>query len=295
MATFEAVLSAQHKPAVIDFLINGNEQLAVSVAERIASIPIDDGMSTVRVWFIALGDKGHAWNQYIHFIQPGGKVVFLLDGYAHPDRNAFDQLETVLSASSHALGATGVPRTGRSALRLRNEMIQKGGIHGNLVCLKAETVRQIVEIGFKLPLGIYRTDSTLGAVLKFNLDPAHNNWDPTRILVHQEASWSTRKKNWWRLSDLKDQAKRILRQAQGLLENRAVRQHLAIRRASPADLPRTAAELVLDWVANYPDEARKISRRNFFRYQYALKQFRRPRNWEEANIPVRLLYAKNDW
>jgi len=148
-----------------------------------------------------------------------------------------------------------------------------------------------MEICFvKLALGIYRTDSTLGAVLKFNLDPAHNDWDPTRIVVNQEASWSTRKRNWWRFSDLKNQAKRILRQAQGSLENRAVRQHLAIRRASPADLPETATELVMDWVANCPDEARKISRRNFFRYQYALKKFRQPRNWEAADVLPRLVH-----
>jgi len=106
---------------------------------------------------------------------------------------------------------------GRSELRLRQEMIQQGGIHGNLFCLKNETVRQIIEIGFKLPLGIYRTDATLGAVLFFNLDPKNNDWDPARILVNQFVSWSTKKRNWWRFSDLKDQAKRMLRQAQGVL------------------------------------------------------------------------------
>jgi len=217
MATLGSVLSAVHKPAVIDLLINGNEQLAISVAERIASIPMNGGTSTVRVWFITLGDKGHAWNQYIHFIQPDGQVVFFLDGYVHPDCDAFDYLGTSLLESSQALGATGLPRMGRSALRLRQEMIQQGGIHGNLFCLKDETVRRIVEVGFRLPLGIYRTDPTLGAALMFNLDPAHNDWDPARIPVNQYVSWSTKKRNWWRFSDLKDQAKRMLRQAQGVL------------------------------------------------------------------------------
>jgi hypothetical protein len=294
MATLDSVLTAARKPAVIDLLINGNEQLAISVAERIASRPMNGGTSTLRVWFITLGDKGHAWNQYIHFIQPRGQVVFFLDGYVHPDCEAFDYLGTSLLESSKALGATGLPRMGRSALRLRQEMIQHGGIHGNLFCLKGETVRRIVGIGFRLPLGIYRTDPTLGAALMFNLDPAHYDWDPARILVNPYASWSTKKRNWWRFSDLKDQAKRMLRQAQGVLENRAVRQHFAIRHASPADLPKTAAELVLNWVANYPGEARKISRRNLFLYQYTLNKFRQPRNWEAADVPPRLIHTQGD-
>ena len=294
VATLSAVLSAIHKPVVIDLLINGNEPLALAVAEQLATSPVDDSMPAVRVWFIALGDKAHAWNQYIHFIWPGEGTTFFLDGYVHPDRNAFELLETSLLASSQALGATGVPRAGRSAQRLRKEMTQQGGIHGNLFCLHDETVRLIIKTGFKLPLGMYRTDATLGAVLMFNLDPAHNDWDPKRILVNQDVSWATKRRDWWRFSDLKDQAKRVLRQAQGVLENRAVRQHLAIRRAPPADLPETAAELVLDWVTHYPDEARKISGRNVLLYKYALNKFRRPRNWQAADMAPRLVFARND-
>lgn len=294
MATLRAVLSAVHKPVVIDLLINGNEPLALAVGEQLATSHLDDSMSAVRVWLIALGDKAHAWNQYIHFIWPGEGTTFFLDGYVQPDRNAFELLETSLLASSQALGATGVPRSGRSAQRLRKEMIQEGGIHGNLFCLSDETVRRLMEIGFKLPLGMYRTDSTLGAILMFNLDPANNDWDQARILVNQEVTWATKKRNWWRFSDLKDQGKRILRQAQGVLENRAVRQHLAIRRAPPAELPETAAELVLDWVAHYPDEAHKISERNLFLYKYALSKFRQPRNWQAADITPRLVHAENN-
>lgn len=294
ISTLDAALSAVSKPALIDLLINGNETLAVAVSEHLASHSSGNGMSTIRVWSIALGDKAHAWNQYIHSIWSGGRVTFFMDGYVHLDRNALELLETCLFGSSKALGATGVPRTGRSAQRLRKAMIQQGGIHGNLFCLNQETIRRIRRIGFKLPLGIYRTDATLAAALRFNLDPAHNEWNSARIQVEPSASWSTRKRDWWRFSDLKDQAKRIMRQIQGALENRAVRHHLAISRRSPAELPDTAAELVFAWIKSDPLDARKIAKGNLF-YKYTLKKLGQPRNWQAANIPPQLMCTRNNY
>lgn len=294
LLTLEAALSAVSKPAVIDLLINGNETLAIAVSEHLASNSSGNGMSTVRVWSITLGDKAHAWNQYVHSIWPCGKVTFFMDGYVQPDRNALKLLDASLLASSQALGATGVPRIGRSAQYLRKVMIQQGGIHGNLFCLSQETIRRIRNVGFKLPLGIYRTDATLAAALMFNLDPAHNEWDSTRIQVQPDASWSTRKRDWWRFSDLKDQAKRIMRQTQGTLENRAVRQHMAISRRSPAELPDTVAELVFDWIKNNPLDAHEVAKGNMF-YKYTLKKLGHSRNWQAADIPPQLMCTRNNY
>lgn len=292
MLTLGMVLSAASKPAQIDLVINGNEALAAAIAERISTNVSTGGMSSVRVWFLALGDKANAWNQYVYSIWPGGEITFFVDGYVHPDGNAFGLLESCLLEPSQALGATGVPGGGRSARHLREKMIKEGGIHGNLFCLKKETVERITESGFRLPLGLYRTDGTIGAALRFNLDPANNEWEPARIRVQPDASWSTKKRNWWRLSDSISQVKRMLRQAQGAFENRAVRQHCAIRRAPVSDLPPTAAELVLNWARDCPDDAREIENRNFL-YQRALKNLKRPRNWDAANIPPKLLHIQD--
>ena len=47
-----------------------------------------------------------------------------------------------------------------------------------------------------------------------------------------------------------------------MLENRAVRQHLAVERRKPEALPRTAHTLVMDWVEQHPGEARALFRRH---------------------------------
>jgi len=291
MQTLDCVLTTITRTAKIDLLINGNEPLALSIAEHLRSRSLDHGMSIVRVWSIALGDKAHAWNQYVHSIWPGGPATFFMDGYVRPDRSAFALLERSMLDSPNALAATGAPRTGRSSQKLREEMARQGGLHGNLHCISLVAMKQIREIGFKLPLGLYRTDSTIGAALIFGLDPARNDWVPSRIQVQFDATWTTEKRHWWRLSDLKAQAKRMLRQAQGTLENRAVREHFAIRRDSVANLPETAADLVLGWVKHCPNEAHSLVRRNLL-FGYALRNISQPRNWQAANTSPKLIHIQ---
>lgn len=288
LATLEATLAAARKPALIDILINGNETLAAAFSKPLAGALRGRNGATVRVWSIGVGDKANAWNQYVHRIWSAGTSVFFLDGYVHPDPDALALLEAGMESSPDVLGATGIPRAGNSAARQRRQMLEKGGLHGNLYCLRRETMEVIKKTPFRLPLGIYRGDSILGAALKFNLDPAHNEWKPERVQVNPEAGWSTRTKNWWRLSDIKSQIKRILLQARGDLENRAFRHSFAIKRSPLPELPRTASALVLSWAASCPDDARLIIRRNLFS-GWALKKLKKPRDWEGANDAPRLV------
>lgn len=288
LTTLDATLAAAKKPALIDVLINGNDRLAAAFSERLDATAGGGNGATVRVWSIGVGDKANAWNQYVHRIWSAGSCVFFMDGYVRPDPDALALLEAGMAAAPDVLGATGIPRAGNSAARQRRQMLEKGGLHGNLYCLRGETMVAIKKTPFYLPLGIYRTDSILGAALKFNLDPAQNQWKPERVQVNPDAGWDTRTKNWWRLSDIKSQLKRILLQARGDLENRAFRHRFAIEKLPLPALPRTASALVLSWAASCPDDARQTIRRNVFS-GWALKKLKKPRDWDGANDTPRLV------
>jgi hypothetical protein len=277
-----------HK-AVIDVLINGNRELALAIAGRNWTGAGDDGHDgQVRIWSIAVGDKAHAWNEYLHRIWPPGTAAFFIDGYAQVKPDALEVLCERLAKDDGALGATGVPTCGRSAARLRAQMLQTGGLHGNLHAVRAEAMASLRASRFHLPLGLYRTDSLIGAVLMFGLDPATNKWDPRRVAVEPKASWHVDGTSDITWNNIRAQAKRVLRQAQGDLENRAAREHLAVKRRAPQAMPRTARQLVNDWMEEHPKQARSL----FFKRPlclHAAHKLKIERDWSEAWTPPELV------
>jgi hypothetical protein len=277
-----SVLLARHVgTAVIDVLVNGNEQLA----HEVARVPFDcPANCQLRIWSIQQGDKAHAWNQYVHAIWPGrGNAVFL-DGYVEVEPDALDALQQALSTSPAALAATGVPSSGRSAEWQRARMLREGGFQGNLHVLRSEVMQTVRTSGIRLPLGLYRTDSLTGALLLLGLDPAVHQWDNGRIAVAPGATWKVRQLERLTYSSLVSQWKRTLRQAQGELENRAVREHLVVKRLAPHLLAPTTHTLVNGWIAEQPKQARQLFRKRPL-CAYAAWRLRTPRDWSAASLP----------
>ena len=275
-----AITACNDRRAVVDVLVNGNPQLA----QHIAEMNVDGPQTCVlRVWNIQQGDKAHAWNEYVHCIWPAEGDAIFLDGYVEVEPDAFDALDRGLAIAPEAQGATGIPTCGRSAARLRELMLREGGFHGNLNVIRAEVMAKLRSTGFRLPLGLYRTDSVTGAVLMFGLDPAVNRWDKRRIAVVQDARWKVRSMGRITFRNVLGQWKRMLRQGQGVLENRAVREHLAVRFLAPHLLPLTTQVLVNDWIAAQPAQARQL----FIRQPlcaWAAWRLRTPRDWSAAAI-----------
>ena len=266
--------------AVIDILVNGNAQLAHDVAQ----VPFDcPEHCHLRIWSIKQGDKAHAWNEYVHRIWPQRGDAFFLDGYVDADVDAFDALDEALSAAPDAWGATGVPTSGRSAPHLRAQMLREGGFHGNLNVLRAHVMQKLQASGMRLPLGLYRTDSLTGALLMFGLDPASHTWDKQRIAVVPGAVWKVRAMGQLTYKNFVSQWKRILRQAQGELENRSVREHLAVKRLAPHLLAPTSQALVGGWIAEQPVQARQLFRKRPL-CAYAAWRLRAPRDWTAAAV-----------
>ena len=241
--------------ASIEVLINGNAVLAEELKTRLVRLEKECfAQSQIRVWSIPVGDKSNAWNQYVHQIWSGEDLTFFVDGYVTLFPDAIQMLGDTVAADERALGGSGMPSVGRSAAKTRQALSSESGLHGNFCCIKGGTLRRMVEKQINLPIGLYRMDSLLGAMLCYDLDPGSNIWEDYRIVVNPKASWRTPCKRWWRAGDVSDYLKRVFRQAKGDLEKRAYRDLLAFRRLKAESMPRTACELVLEWAARCPSD-----------------------------------------
>ncbi|CAH1747211.1 conserved protein of unknown function [Thauera humireducens] len=275
--------------AVLDVVVNGNAELAESVAgcmrDRCGEFPAG---VRLRCWYLVCGDKAHAWNTYVHELWPGARTTVFMDGYVEAAVDAIQLLDDALAEDTNALGATGVPNVGASARRMQKEMTSGGGIHGNLFALGADAMRLIRNTRFFVPLGLYRVDGVIGAALFKQLQPIGTTWDIKRVVVLPAVSWRFGRLKWWRLRDWIAYIKRLSRQQQGVLENLAFRDFF-IRRKQPLDkLPRTALTLLEDWERHAPDEASSTLRRSSAARR-ALERMRLPRDWSQAAAPPVLM------
>jgi hypothetical protein len=274
--TLTAALASASSCSVIHVLVNGNPALANAMVAELTQQQAHSKLAldgpAVMLWSIPLADKANAWNQYIHELWAGEEIVFFIDGYIKLNADAVELLGTAVAANPQALGGTGVPTMGRSAKALRENMIVNTGYHGNFCCIKGDTIHQMRDKLIRLPLGLYRTDSLMGAILCYALDPGCHIWEDYRIHVHPTASWQIDPAKWWRLKDLNAYAKRHFRQARGKLENAAFADHLVNRMSSPAALPATAREMVIEWVGRCRSDATALMRANLS-IRWAIREF----------------------
>ena len=135
----DATLKASYGATVtIDVLVNGNYRLAEDISKCQMH---EGGNALLRIWFIPLGDKAHTWNQYMRYIWQESDIAYFIDGYVLLNSNALMLINEALNNDNFALGASGVPSSGRSAQYLRKEMLAEGGIHGNLYALRGSTFK----------------------------------------------------------------------------------------------------------------------------------------------------------
>lgn len=150
-----AVAACAGRRAVVDVLVNGNRALAAAVAQQAW-----EGEARVRIWNIEVGDKAHAWNEYLHRVWPGGRPAFFIDGYTELRQEVLAALYWRVAGRDPA-GLDG-----------RGHMLKTGGQHANVHALGIAEMAALRARGVHLPLGLYRTDSLIGAVLAFGLEQA---------------------------------------------------------------------------------------------------------------------------
>jgi hypothetical protein len=294
-ATLRAALAAATPGMVIDVLVNGNAELSRRAAQELAPrLPLPGPGVRLRVWSIAFGDKSNAWNRYLHDVWSGEALAFFIDGYVRLMPDALQRLGDAVLADAHALGGSGVSHDGTPDERVAPPAVRPGGFNGNLCCMKAWAVAEFKRQGIRLPVGLYRGDAVIGALLLYDMDPVGTRWADRRILVHGQARYLTDPKRWWRWSDAVSAAKRTLRQAKGELENKAVRGHMTLRKRAPNLLAPTARALVLGWAAEFPSEFRSTWLRSPLSY-WAYRRLRQQGDEEAAGAAAdrsaRLLWS----
>jgi len=281
-----AVTACAGRRTTLDVLINGNPTLAADFANTATTIATYG--CTMRVWSITAPDKAHTWNEYVHRIWDTNSIAFFIDGYARVKPEALEAIEQHLTATPHAMAASGVPTCGRSAKQLRERMLRSGGIHGNLYALTRDTMAALKQTGFRFPLGLYRTDPMLGAALTYRLDPSNNQWTRGSVVAVAGATWDVDGISELTYKNVVGYFKRRLRQAHGLLESQAFREHMTIKRQSPQSLPVTAQEMISSWLTAQPAKARSL----FFKHPsclYAARKLRTQRDWSATEVAPLLL------
>lgn len=231
----------------INLLLNGNE----AHAETVTQVLLSRFNGKIKIWFCALADKANCWNQYCYVLHPTADYHFFIDGYTLLEKIALANIISC-AATDKALAYTGVPSSGRSSKKLARQMLNDGGLHGNLFMLPKHTLAQLTASGMRLPVGIYRTDSTIGAAINFNFAPQHNNWQSNNIRVVANATWQHTPLKWYRFTDIKTQVKRYLRQAAGQIENKAIKEIFAEKKLAVTCLPEFAHDLCLNYLQQHP-------------------------------------------
>lgn len=280
LAAIGSVLAeAGHQSMVLDVVVNGNPTLAAEVAGALRRRDVTQGCVRLRVWNVALGDKALAWNQTIHRLWVPAHRYLYLDGYVRLGAGALAHLQRALDAAPEALAASGLPRQGPSAAAVGRMLLEDGGLHGNVYALTAAAVAELRRIGYRLPRGLYRNDSTLGAALSFGLNLQERRWSAKqRIAICRDLVWSVPTLDWWRPAHWQAYRRRRMRQAQGLLEICAVRDLYSRRREPFEALPATTLALVENWISSDPAGAqRTLSGHRLARL--ALEQLRARKDW----------------
>ena len=294
LKTIRSVTTAATEPTIVDVLVNGNTTLAPRIRksfENALSHETEAAAGTLRIWHIKQGGKGHAWNQYIHLLWPQTEISFFVDGYVQPKPDAFVRLARHLRDTPAALACTGTPSSGRTAQRIREEMLSDGGLHGNLFALRSQTIEELRQTRFELALGLYSFDTVLGAILAYGLDPQTKQWDAKgRIIVAPDVTWTTEEKRWWRPADVKTQLKRYINIAQRVLEREATKYYLQKRKLPIGSFPKRVDDYVLTWMSECPEQARKALWRSPLS-RVALRRITRPADWSMAVLAPELVYA----
>jgi glycosyltransferase involved in cell wall biosynthesis len=190
---------------------------------------------------IAKGDKANAWNIFVHEHAPEAGAVAFVDGDVVPGPRSIALLANALETSPRALVASAVPSTGRSRRAQVEAIISERGVLGNLYAVREELLTRIRRAGIRMPIGFVREDGLIGALAKWDLDPASTQWDDERVLPVQQSTFSFRSIPVWTPAGWRQYFRRRVRYSVGHFETAMLRS--VLKTAGAAAMPQTVEEL----------------------------------------------------
>ena len=134
---------------------------------------------------IKLGDKCNAWNVFIHETIPNEvpdrDIYFFADGDARILPGSLTALAEGLARNPRAHAASAPPASGRNMKHDRRILLEERHLVANLYALRGSFVKDLQASKIRLPIGLEGDDGLLGALVKWDLDPAHRGFDHLRI------------------------------------------------------------------------------------------------------------------
>lgn len=228
---------------LITVIFNGTTDGGIEIARLMAR-----GGVAMEIYSIPTPDKANAINRFFYDLRKPARLYGGIDGYVHVGRHTFAALEQRLAETPHAHAMSGSAITGRSMQRFTAETLREGGrLHGQCHALRPAFIDDIVARGIRLPIGVYFGDGLLNSMAAHSLDPLHTEWDKQRTQGAAGAPYSLPTLSAFRLSDLRRQFRRQVRQQRGRIQSEAIKK--VIYQGGYEALPADAHVMELDHIA----------------------------------------------
>jgi hypothetical protein len=261
------------RAAHISVLLNGTTDHS---AEILKGLRLSHAAMTVFRFPVA--DKANAINYFLYDLRRAAPVHFGVDAYTTIGEESFRAIADAFDADQHALIASALPVSGRSATVVAANTLKGGLINGQCYGLRSDFVDRLVEAGYRLPLQIYRGDPLLGSMAAHDLDALNKPWDSTRLIGVADAGFALTPLSVFKWRDIRRQYNREVRQARGRMENAAIKS--LIYSGGYGALPENANDMIRDWLKTDRPTVRSLRERYFT--NAALRQLRLARNIDPA-------------
>lgn len=139
--------------------------------------------SRIRVHEIALADKAHAWNEYVHRIADAADMHVFTDATARLAKGALKALELAIRSSSKAYAAAGIPTTGRSRKAWATRLFTEHYVSCPLYALRGTALDRFRAEDLRLPIGLIGDDGLISYILVTDFEGGENDSRRVRIAI----------------------------------------------------------------------------------------------------------------
>jgi hypothetical protein len=149
---------------VVHILENGSKDQTALMARAFSAA--DD---RIHVHRLPIADKANAWNEYIHRIADPADIHIFIDADVVAWRGAFRAFALAFEASKNALGAAGLPTSGRSRRQWTARLFNDRCLSGNLYALSGKALDLMRAREIRMPIGLIGEDGLLSYLLRTDL------------------------------------------------------------------------------------------------------------------------------
>ena len=168
----------------IHILVNGCSDDTAQVAATLAAAD-----PKITVHELPVGDKAHAWNEYVHRLAGDAATHVFLDGDIRPGPGAIPALARALHNTPLAYGAAALPASGRSRRYWAAQLLENNYLSGNLYALSQAALARFRAEDIRLPFGAKGEDGLISYLLLTNFAGGEGDHHKNRITAAPGATF----------------------------------------------------------------------------------------------------------